>query len=461
MTKNNNPIVLGERSITKLLIEYSLPAIVAMTATSLYNIIDSIFIGRGVGAMAIAGLAITFPLMNIVVAVCALISAGGAAISSIFLGQGEKDKATETLYNVMIMCIVHGVVFGSVTLCFLRPVLFAFGATDATIGYAEEFMQIILIGSPISYVYIGLNNMMRATGNPKKAMLSSLISVFANVALAPIFIFSFEWGIRGAATATVISQIIGLVWVLSHFFAKSTYIRFDRPAHLVNWRLMRKIYAIGLSPFLMNLCSCLVVILINRALLRFGGDAGDLAVGTYGIINRTAMLSVMIVFGITQGMQPVLGYNYGALKWDRVKQTLKYGTIIGGLITTIGCLLCECFPHYIAAFFTTDATLIDMAARGFRISLVVWPFVGMQIVIQNFFQSVGMPKLSIFLSMTRQLIFLLPGLLIFPHWFGIDGVWISMATGDGLACILVAITITVQLRKMNKNFNKLTHIETK
>lgn len=458
MVNTNSSLArLGEDSIFKLLLQYSIPAIIAMTATSLYNIIDSIFIGRGVSAMAISGLAVTFPLMNLVVAFCTLISAGGATISSIFLGQNDKKRTIETLNNVTILCLIHGFLFGIITLLFLRPILFFFGATDATIEYAVDFMEVILIGTPILYVFIGLNNLMRATGHPKKAMLSALISVIINIILAPIFIFVFEWGIRGAALATVIAQTVSMIWVIFHFVDENSYIRFQHNIQLLNSQIIIKIYNIGLSPFLMNVCACVIVILINKALLHYGGEAGDLAVGSYGIINRTAMLFVMIVFGITQGMQPVLGYNFGAGKWERVKKTLKYGIIGGVTITTFGWIICEIVPGAISSLFTTDSLLIELSNRGFRLSFIVWPLIGAQIIIQNFFQSIGMPKISIFLSLTRQMIFLVPLLIIFPYLWGTDGVWISLSVSDALACILAIVTLIIQKKRINKKFdiNKL------
>ena len=298
---------LGVKSVGKLLVQYSVPAIIASVATSLYNIIDSIFIGRGVGPMAIAGLAITFPLMNLVAAFCMLIAAGGATIVSIFLGQKNYNRATDVVNNVFTLCLIHSIVFGGLTLIFLEPILLFFGATADTVGYAMEFMEVILYGTPIGFVFIGLNNLMRATGYPRKAMTSALMSVSVNLVLAPLFIFVLDWGIRGAACATVCGQFSAFVWVMSHFLSKKSSIHFQRGNTWLSWTIVKRIYAIGLSPFLMNVCACVVVIFINRALLDYGGADGNLAVGAYGILNRTTMFFVMIVFGVTQGMQPILG----------------------------------------------------------------------------------------------------------------------------------------------------------
>lgn len=446
----NNPAALGNESIVRLLVQYSIPAIIAMTATSLYNIVDSIFIGRGVGALAIAGLAITFPLMNLVVAFQTLIAAGGATVCSIFMGQKEDGLATETLYNVTVLSIIHGFLFGGLALIFLEPLLVFFGATEHTISYASEFMRVILIGTPVTYVFFGLNNLIRASGYPKKAMFSALFSVIINVILAPIFIFTLDRGIQGAAEATVISQTLSLIWVVSHFISKKSYIRFKSGYNRFNYRIIKLMYGIGLSPFFMNACSCIVVILINKSLLDYGNDLGDLGVGSFGIINRVAMVFVLTVFGITQGMQPILGYNYGAGNWDRVKKTLKYGLFLAVSINIVGWILCEIFPRAISELFTVDSTLIDLTSRGFRLSFLAWPFVGAQIIIQNFFQSIGNPRVSIFLSLTRQMLFLVPLLIILPYLLGTDGVWISLSLSDFIASVLAIITLIIQVKKLNK-----------
>lgn len=446
----STPMDLGSQSIPKLLIQYSVPAIIASVATSLYNIIDSIFIGRGVGAMAIAGLAITFPLMNLVIAFCTLIAVGGATISSIFLGQKNISRATDVVNNVFVLCIIHSVIFGGITLLFLDEILLFFGATPETLPYAREFMRVILYGTPISYIFIGLNNIMRATGYPKKAMISALLSVGANIVFAPIFIFVFDWGIKGAALATIIGQSVACVWVTCHFLSKKSFIHLNIRNRWITPAIIKRIYAIGLSPFLMNVCGCIVVIFINKALLDYGAEIGNLAVGAYGILNRTTMFFVMIVFGVTQGMQPILGFNYGAGQWSRVRKTLSIGIWLGVGITTVGWIATEMFPGTISHLFTVDETLIEIANRGFRIFFIFYPLVGCQIVIQNFFQSVGMPKLSIFLSLTRQLIFLIPFLIFIPRYFGIDGVWASMAASDCIAFFFALVTLIIVNRHQRK-----------
>ena len=445
------PTELGTKPVSKLLLQYSVPAIIASLVTSLYNIIDSIFIGRGVNAMAIAGLAITFPLMNLVIGFCTLVAVGGATISSIFLGQKNLDKASDVLSTVTCLCLLLSVLFGCITLLFLDPILLFFGATAETIDYARSFMQVILLGSPISYVFIGLNNIMRATGYPRKAMISALLSVAVNVVLAPIFIFVLHWGIGGAAWATILGQTAALIWVLAHFLSKKSFVHFQWRRGFITVGLLKRIYSIGLSPFLMNCCACLVVVFLNKALLEYAAnDMGNVAVGAYGIINRTTMFFVMIVFGVTQGMQPILGYNIGADNWNRVKETLRKGIICGLCITTSGWILTETLPDTISNLFTTDPQMIEIAREGFRVYFICYPVVGVQIVIQNFFQSIGKPKVSIFLSLTRQLIFLLPLLWIMPPMFGITGVWASMTGSDVLAFLLAVGTLWYSMHRHNK-----------
>lgn len=441
----NNPHILGTERIGKLLLQYSIPAIIGMTITSLYNIIDSIFIGHGVGAMGIAGLAITFPLMNLVVAFCTLVSAGGSAISSIRLGQKDLDGATEVLGNTLMLCLINAFVFGSLSFIFLDDILRFFGASRDTLPYARDFMQVILLGTPVTYTMIGLNNIMRATGYPRKAMLTSMVTVLCNVVLAPVFIFHFGWGIRGAATATVISQFIGMVWVLSHFFQKTTLVRFRPDFWKMRKRVIGSIFSIGMSPFLMNVTACVIVIIVNNSLQRYGGD---MAIGAYGIMNRLLVLYVMIVLGLTMGMQPIVGYNYGAQKHDRVKATLRLSILSGVCITSTGFIICELFPHAVSSIFTSDRQLIDMAARGVRIGIAMFPLVGAQIVIGNFFQSIGKAKISIFLSLTRQLLYLLPGLLIFPRHWGLDGIWISMPVSDFFAFVTAAVALGIYVKRV-------------
>ncbi|MDE6196591.1 MAG: polysaccharide biosynthesis C-terminal domain-containing protein, partial [Muribaculaceae bacterium] len=351
--------------------------------------------------------------------------------------------------------LIHSVVIMTAGLIFLDPILYFFGATEETLPYAREFMFIIILGTPVSYVFLGLNNLMRATGYPRKAMISALLSVGVNVVLAPLFIFALDFGIAGAAAATIAGQSAAFIWVLAHFISKKSFIHFTRRSWRLSLTLIKKIYSIGLSPFLMNCCTCLVVVFINKALLDNAGDQGNLAVGAYGIINRTTMFFVMIIFGITQGMQPILGYNFGAANWQRVRKTLMTGIWLATAVATAGFIVTEAFPDTISHMFTTDAQMVAIARDGFRIFFIFYPLVGSQIVIQNYFQSIGKPKLSIFLSLTRQLIFLLPLLWVLPPRYGVDGVWVSMCASDLIAFVLALATALFMNRRIARQLDAM------
>ena len=444
MTQKGTATELGNQPIGKLLMQYAIPAIIAMTASSLYNMVDSIFIGHGVGAMAISGLAITFPLMNLAAAFGSLVGVGASTLVSVKLGQKDYNTAQQILGNVVSLNLIIGIIFTIITLAFLDPILYFFGASEATLPYARDFMQVILLGSPISYVMIGLNNIMRATGYPKKAMLSSMLTVGCNIILAPIFIFVLNWGIRGAALATICSQFIGMLWVLYHFYSPKTYIRFQRHSMRLKQHIIANIFAIGMSPFVMNVCACCIVIFINNRLLNYGGD---MAIGAFGILNRIQMLFVMIVMGITMGMQPITGYNYGAQHFDRVKRTLKLGITAGCIITTLGFIIGELFPGIFVGMFTDNHELTDEATLALRIGILSFPVVGAQIVITQFFQSIGKARISIFLSLSRQLLFLLPGLAFLPPFYGVEGVWFSMPLSDALAFAVAALMLAYHYKK--------------
>lgn len=441
----NSPMVLGTEKIGKLLMQYAIPAIIAMTASSLYNMVDSIFIGHGVGPLAIAGLAITFPLMNLAAAFGSLVGVGASTLVAIKLGQKDKDSATHVLGNVVMLNGIIGLIFSALTLFFLKPILLFFGASPDTLPYAREYMQVILAGNLITHIYMGLNEVMRASGYPKKAMTATLMAVILNCGLDALFIFGFGWGIKGAALATICAQVIALSWQLYHFSRKESYLHFQRGIFGLKRHIVGGMLAIGLSPFLMNLCACFVVILINKSLKMHGGD---LAIGAYGIVNRVVFLFLMIVMGFNQGMQPIAGYNYGARQYDRLIQVFKYTVFCGVMVTTIGFLAGQLFPRPIIYLFTSDPDLTRIAMEGLRIVLIVFPVVGFQMVTSSFFQSIGMAKKAIFLSLTRQLLFLIPSLLIFPHFFGTMGVWMSMPVADSIATIVSGCMLSWQLKRL-------------
>lgn len=443
MSTKRRPTELGTLDIGKLLLQYSLPAIIAMTAASLYHITDSIFIGHGVGALAISGLAITFPFMNLAAAFGSMVGAGAATLLSIRMGQKDYESANIILGNAVSLNAIIGSLFTIISLLFLDPILIFFGASEATLPYAREFMVVILIGNVFTHIFMGLNALLRSMGNPKKAMFATIMTVMINLVLNPLFIFVFQWGIKGSALATVISQFIMLIWQLKFFSDKTNFIHFKKDAFKLRSRIVKESLSIGISPFMMNAAATVVVIVINQGLIRTGGD---LAVGAYGIINRISFLFVMIVMGFNQGMQPIAGYNFGAKLYSRVDQVLKKTIIRATMVTTTGFLIGQLIPRAVASIFTDDAELIDLAANGMRVVFMTFPIIGFQMVTANFFQSIGMVKKSIFMSLSRQLLFLLPCLLIFPHFWGINGVWYSMPVADAISSIIAAILLIRQSR---------------
>ena len=394
-----------------------MPAIIATTATSFYNIIDRIFIGQGVGPLAISGLALTFPIMNLGTALGTLVGAGSSAIISIRMGEKRREEAIQTLGNAFVLNVIIGILFSVLALCFLDPLLYLFGASDATLPFARDFMRVILLGNVITHLFFGLNNIIRASGYPTKAMISLLLTIGINIILAPLFIFVFHWGIKGAATATVISQSAGLVWVVSHFLSRKPYVHFTKQCFRLSGRIIGSIFSIGVAPFLIHCCACLIAILMNRQLGTYGGD---MAIGAFGIINSIISLLIMIMFGFTQGMQPIVGYNWGAKQHDRAIEAFRLTIYYATAVSVIGFIAAECFPGFIARWFTDSQELIDITTKGMRIYVICLSLVGFQVVTTNFFQSIGRAGISIFLSMTRQLLFLTPLLLLFPPLFGLD-----------------------------------------
>ncbi len=438
------PTALGTDNIGKLLMQYAIPAIIAMTASSLYNMVDSIFIGQGVGSMAISGLALTFPLMNLAAAFGSLVGAGAATLVSVKLGQRDYDTAKRVLGNVVVLNVVIGLLFSVVTLCYLDPILYFFGASEHTIGYARDYMKVILLGNVVTHLYLGLNATLRSSGHPQKAMYATIATVLINTALDPLFIFGFGWGIQGAAIATVVAQVIALIWQFKLFTNKDELLHFHRGIFWLKRKIVFDSLAIGMSPFLMNLASCFIVILINQGLKRYGGD---LAIGAFGIVNRLVFLFAMIVMGLNQGMQPIAGYNYGAQLYPRVTRVLKLTIYAATIVTTAGFLMGMFIPELVTSIFTPDAELIRLSSQGLRIIILFFPIVGFQMVTSNFFQSIGMAGKAIFLSLTRQLLFLIPCLLILPQFFGTIGVWASMPCADLAASLVSGFMLWSQFRK--------------
>ena len=445
MSELKAPRELGTERIGKLLIRYATPAIIAMLASSLYNIVDRAFIGHGVGAMALSGLAVTFPLMNLSAALGSMVGVGSGTMISIKLGQKDYESAQKLLGNSITLNIVAGILFGALSIIFLDPILRAFGATDVTIGYAREYMIIILAGNVFTHLYLGINCILRAAGHPKKAMTATISAVLLNVVLDYLFIMVLHWGIRGAAIATVISQIVAFAWQSTQLFDKSEIIHLKRGIYRLRRDLVGNMLKIGLSPCLMNIAASLVVLIINRALLKYGND---IAIGAYSIINSIGFIFVMIVVGFNQAMQPIVGYNYGARQNDRVLKVLYITMFCGTCVTTLGFIVGEFMPDMCIRIFTGDAELTEIARTGMRIYFLVFPLVGSQMVIGNFFQSIGMPGKSILMSLSRQLLLLIPMLIILPRYYGINGVWYSMPAADALSVILGFSLLIPQVRKL-------------
>ena len=447
MDNKKATLELGTKPVGKLLAQYALPAIIAMTAASLYNIIDRVFIGQVVGPMAISGLAITFPFMNLAAAFGAAVGVGASTTISVKLGQKDYESAENILGNTITLNLIVGLAFGGICLLFLDPILRFFGASDATLPYARDFMQVILAGNVFSHMYFGMNAVLRAASKPQMAMFATIFTVGMNILLDVVFILWWHWGIKGAAFATIIAQVLALCWQMKLFTNKSELLHLKRGIYKLKSNLVRNIISIGISPFLMNACACVIVIFINNQLVRFGGD---MAVGAYGIANSIAMIFVMFVIGLNQGMQPIAGYNYGAQQYDRMMRVVKLSIITAVCIMLTGWSLAMFAPYHCARMFTTDPDLIKGSIKAIHIIMMMFPLIGSQMVITNFFQCIGKVKISIFLSLSRQLLFLLPLLAILPNFYGINGVWASMPTSDFIAVVVAVTIMLVFLRRFKK-----------
>ena len=449
-SKTNQFNVLAEKPVGSLLMQYAIPAIVAMAASSVYNIIDGIFIGQGVGAEAIMGLALTGPLMSLTAAFGAMVGVGAATLMSVKLGQKDYGTAQKILGNVVIMNLTLGIVLGMLLLVFINPILRFFGASDVTLPYARNFMSIILVGNVVTHMYLGLNALLRSTNRPQKAMCATIGTVVLNCILAPIFIFVLGWGIRGAATATIMAQMIMLTWQLRLFSNKDELIHLSRSIIKLDVKIVKESLLVGLPQFLINLCACLVAAMMTRSLTTYGGD---MAVGAFGICNRFILFIVMVVIGLNQGMQPIAGYNFGARRYDRVLGVLNKALIFGSVITLTVFVIGVFYPTPFVSVFAKDSPqLIKLSAHALSCMVMMFPIVGIQIVSTAFFQSIGYAPKSIFLSLTRQLIFLVPAIFILPHLYAdpLEGLWHAAPVADGLASVLAITLLVLQVKKFKK-----------
>ncbi len=436
---------LGTAPVRRLLWKYAMPAIIAMTATSLYNIVDSIYIGHGCGALALGALTVAKPFMDICAAFGSLVGVGASSLLAIYLGEKDYERANRVLGNVIVMNVILSAIVMAVGLIWLDPILMAFGASENTLEYAHEYMEIILYGNILTHIYFGLNAMLRSAGHPRFSMTATIVAVSMNIVLDPIFIFGLDMGVRGAALATVLSQAVAVVWQMIKFCDRNELVRFHRGIWRLNREITGRAIAIGMSPFLYNIAHCFVVIIINNQLIRFGGD---MAIASYGVINRLTFVFAMIVMGLNQGMQPIAGYNYGARQYDRVLRSFRLTCICATIVMGVVFLLGECCPRLVTEVFTHDADLIDLTVRPLRIICSTMLIIGFQMVAGNLFTSIGMAGKAIFLSLTRQVLYLIPLALWLPMLFAdpLDGVWWSIPISDALSAITAAIMLTIQIR---------------
>ena len=446
------PTELGVKPINQLIRKYAIPGIIAMIASSLYNMVDRIFIGHipDVGSLAISGLAVTFPLMNISTAFGTLVGVGAATMISVLLGQKNYAVANKVLSNEVTLNIITGIIFTFVTLVWMDPILRFFGASDSTLPYARDYMTIIACGNAVTHLYFGLNSVIRSSGNPKTAMGLTLFTVTSNAILDPVFIFGFKMGIRGAAVATVLCQLMALSYTMWFFLDQKKFLHLPRSRKIfrIDWRIAKDSLAIGMGPFLMNLASCIVVLFINQQLVKWGGD---LAIASYGIVNSISFLFVMVIMGFNQGMQPIASFNYGARQYARVREVYVKTAGWATIITILGFLVSEVIPGPTVSIFTPDPVLHDLAAKGLRKVNMVFPIIGFQMVTTNLFQCLGMVNKSIFLSLSRQLLFLLPCIYLLPPLLQSEnGVWYSFPISDTIAAIVTALFAVGLLRKLGK-----------
>ena len=444
----NRTAELGTVPVHQLLWKYALPAIIAMTASSLYNIVDSIYIGHGCGALALGALTVAKPFMDICAAFGSLVGVGASSLLAIYLGEKDYERANRVLGNVIVMNIILSAVVMAVGLIWLDPILMAFGASEDTLLYAHEYMEIILYGNILTHIYFGLNAMLRSAGHPRFSMTATIVAVMVNIILDPIFIFGLDMGVRGAALATVISQAVAVVWQFTKFMDKNELIRFHRGIWRLNRHITTRALAIGMAPFLYNIAHCFVVIIINNQLKNFGGD---MAIASYGVINRLTFVFAMMVMGLNQGMQPIAGYNYGARHYDRMLRsfylTCLYATGVMAVVFVLG----ECFPRAVTEVFTHDEALIAMTVRPMRIICSTMLIIGFQMVTGNLFTSIGQAGKSIFLSLTRQVLYLIPLTLWLPTLFAdpVDGVWWSIPISDSLAALTAVVVLLASRRKLH------------
>jgi len=448
--------VLGEESIEKLIVKFSIPAIIGMLVNALYNVVDRIFIGNGVGSLALSGLTVTFPIMLISMALSMLIGLGATSLISIKLGEKKKEEAEKIAANAFTLLIVVSLIYSVVFLLFLDKILLLFGASQNTLAYARDYLSIILYGSIFQFIGFGMNHFIRAEGNPKRAMSTMVIGAVLNTVLDPLFIFVFKMGVQGAAIATIISQAVSAAWVLYYFMAKKSTVKIHAANMKLSWKYVRQIVSMGLAPFSIQLVGSIYNLILNNSLARYGGDK---AIAAMGIISSAGMIIMMPVFGINQGTQPIVGYNYGAGKYDRVKKALMYAYIGATSVVILGFLMAMLFPTQIIQFFNrTDGELVSIGVPAMRIFSLLMPVIGFQIVSSNYFQAIGKPKKSMFLTLLRQLIVLIPMVIILPLFFGLNGIWYAVPMSDGISTMLTAVFMYFEMKELNRKITETVKV---
>jgi putative MATE family efflux protein len=436
---------LEKMPIGKLIMKYYWPAFVGVVANSLYNIIDRIFIGQGVGADALSGITSVFPIMIIIMAFGMLIGMGGSVKLSIFLGEKKTEKAEKVLGNVVLLIFIISILMGILGFAIKQPMLEAFGATETTINYANDYLNIILYGLVFQMIGFSLNSMIRSEGNAKIAMYSMLIAAGVNIPLDWLFIMKFGWGVKGAAWATIISMAILALWVLIHFRSKRCVVPLKWSRIKYDPFIVKSIIAIGMAPFFMQIANSFVQGVYNTQLIKYGGD---LAVGAFGVIMSVVILIVMSIIALNMASQPIIGYNYGARNIERVKQTLRLGMIAATILAVISWIILEVFPTPIIRLFNAESeVLLEYGVNGLRIFVIMLPVVGFQIVISNYFQSIGKAKTAALLSLLRQVIVLMPLLFIFPNYWGLEGIWMASPAADFISAIIASLLMIREWKK--------------
>lgn len=448
MANIDNSQALGTENIGKLLFKFSVPAIVGMLVNALYNIVDGIFVGRYVGSLGLAGVSISYPIMVVTLAFTMLIGFGATSLISIRLGEGRKDEAEHILGNATTLLFIVPVILFVIVQLFLDNILITFGASAEVLPYARTYMSVVSFGFIFQFIGFGMNNFIRSEGSPKTAMLTMLIGAIINTALDALFIVVLDMGIKGGALATIIAQAVSSIWVLFYFFSGKSLLKIKRENLKLKLDVVKFIVTLGLAQFSIQIANSIVAIVANNTLLKYGGDIG---ISAYRIINNTAMIFLMPIFGVNQGMQPIIGYNFGAKKYDRVRKTLFLAMIASTGIALIGFVITRVFPQNIAMLFNPDdKALIDMTSKGMKIFFSALPIIGYQIVSSNYFQAIGKPKQSIVLGLLRQVIILIPATLILPTIFGLKGVWIAAPVSDILSAILTSFFLIKSIKELNR-----------